>query len=144
MWRRFGDRVLRRPGAGARRSRSPFFAAGALGLLAYKVDYSTTTFFKKQTESVDGFKVLERPSRPGSLAPDDGARRARATARCSAGRRGARRSGASPRVPRRRARSTPTGQRSRDGRIAELDVVLQATRYKSVGARRRAEAARRR
>ena len=32
-------------------SPSVFFVAGALGLLAYKVDYSTTTFFKKSVDS---------------------------------------------------------------------------------------------
>ena len=45
------------------------FVAGALGLLAYKVDYSTTTFFKKSVESVEGFKLLEQAFPPGVLAP---------------------------------------------------------------------------
>ena len=36
------------------------FVAGAFGLLAWKVDYSTTTFFKKEADSVEGFEVLER------------------------------------------------------------------------------------
>ena len=67
-WRRFGDRVLQRPGL-ALAATLLMFAIGALGLLAYKEDYSTTTFFKKPTESVDGFKVLERALPAGSLAP---------------------------------------------------------------------------
>ena len=67
-WRRFGDRVLRRPGLALAASLL-VFAVGALGLIAYKEDYSTTTFFKKPTESVDGFKVLERALPAGSLAP---------------------------------------------------------------------------
>ena len=45
------------------------FVAGALGLLAYKVDYSTTTFFKKSVESVEGFKLIEEAFPPGVLAP---------------------------------------------------------------------------
>jgi RND superfamily putative drug exporter len=127
IWRRFGDHVLRRPGA-ALGITVAFFAAGALGLLAFQEDYSTTTFFKKRTESVSGFKVLERAFPAGTLAPStvlvqrsDGpvraadvvaAQRRLATVHDVAG-------------------SVPTGQRSRDGRIAELDVVLRSDPYKS-------------
>ena len=46
VWRRFGDKVLERP-ARALLVTVVFFVRGALGLLAYKVDYSTTNFFKK-------------------------------------------------------------------------------------------------
>src|SRR5262249_45749898 len=45
VWRRVGDRVLQRP-AVALVTTGAIFIAGALGLLAYKVDYSTTSFFK--------------------------------------------------------------------------------------------------
>ncbi len=45
------------------------FVAGALGLLAYKVDYSTTSFFKKSVDSVEGFKVLGEAFPQGTLAP---------------------------------------------------------------------------
>ena len=43
------------------------FVAGAFGLLAYKVDYSTTTFFKKSVESVEGFELLEEAFPAGML-----------------------------------------------------------------------------
>ena len=42
---------------------------GGVGLLSYKEDYSTTTFFKKPTQAVEGFKVLERSFPAGTLAP---------------------------------------------------------------------------
>ena len=61
-------RVLQRPGL-ALATTLVFFGVGALGLLAYKVDYSTTTFFKKQTDSVDGFRVLGRSFPAGLQAP---------------------------------------------------------------------------
>jgi putative drug exporter of the RND superfamily len=59
IWRRVGDRVLRRPGI-ALSVTLAIFAVGSLGLLAYEESYSVTGFFKKQTDSVDGFKVMER------------------------------------------------------------------------------------
>ena len=68
VWRRIGDRVLQRPAA-ALAITSLLFVAGALGLLAYKVDYSTTTFFKKSVESVEGFELLEEAFPAGLLAP---------------------------------------------------------------------------
>ena len=126
-WRRFGDHVLRRPGL-ALATTVLFFAAGALGLLAFKEDYSTTSFFKKPTESVSGFKVLERAFPAGTLAPTtvlvqrgDGpvgpadvlaAEQRLATVRDVASVR-------------------PTGARSFDGRTAELDVILRSDPYKS-------------
>ena len=67
-WRRFGDRVLERPGV-ALAVTSFVFIGGALGLLAYKVDYSTTTFFKTSVEAVEGFELLEESFPPGVLAP---------------------------------------------------------------------------
>jgi RND superfamily putative drug exporter len=68
IWRRIGDRVLQRPGL-ALTATVLLFAAGGLGLLAYKENYSTTTFFKKPTESVDGFKAMERSVPAGNLDP---------------------------------------------------------------------------
>jgi putative drug exporter of the RND superfamily len=68
LWRRVGDRVLQRPGL-ALIVTVAFFAAGALGLLAYKVDYSTTTFFKKSVESVEGFDVIRGSFPAGVLDP---------------------------------------------------------------------------
>jgi putative drug exporter of the RND superfamily len=70
LWRRLGDRVLQRPGA-ALGVTLAVFAVGALGLLAYKVDYSTTSFFKKDVESVDGFRVIEGALPAGLLQPTD-------------------------------------------------------------------------
>ena len=69
-WRRLGDRVLKRPGL-ALGVTLAVFAVGALGLLAYKVDYSTTSFFKKDVESVDGFRVIEGALPAGLLQPTD-------------------------------------------------------------------------
>jgi RND superfamily putative drug exporter len=68
VWRRFGDRVLERPGA-ALITTGVVFAAGALGLLAYKVDYSTTSFFKHSVEAVEGFDVMRTAFPAGTLAP---------------------------------------------------------------------------
>jgi RND superfamily putative drug exporter len=67
-WRRFGDRVLQRP-APALAITVTVFVAGALGLFAYKVDYSSTTFFKKSVESVEGFKILSQSFPAGTLSP---------------------------------------------------------------------------
>jgi putative drug exporter of the RND superfamily len=68
LWRRIGDRVLQRPGV-ALATTLGIFAVGALGLLAYKEDYSTTSFFKKQTESIDGYRVMERAFSAGATNP---------------------------------------------------------------------------
>jgi putative drug exporter of the RND superfamily len=68
LWRRFGDKVLERP-AMALIVTSVVFIAGAFGLLAYKVDYSTTSFFKKDVEAVEGFDVLRDAFPAGALAP---------------------------------------------------------------------------
>ena len=68
IWRRFGDRVLQRPGP-ALAVTVLVFVAGALGLLAYKVDYSTTTFFKKSVEAVEGFELIEQAFPAGLLSP---------------------------------------------------------------------------
>ncbi|HEY3191909.1 MAG TPA: MMPL family transporter [Solirubrobacterales bacterium] len=68
LWRRFGDRVLQRP-AHALVATGVIFIAGAFGLLAYKVDYSTTSFFKHSVEAVEGFDVLRSAFPAGTLAP---------------------------------------------------------------------------
>jgi RND superfamily putative drug exporter len=68
LWRRFGDKVLERPGL-ALVTTVVVFLAGALGLLAYKVDYSTTSFFKHSVEAVEGFDVLREHFPAGTLAP---------------------------------------------------------------------------
>jgi RND superfamily putative drug exporter len=41
----------------------------ALGLLGYKEDYSIGGFFKKETESVDGFEVMGESFPQGALSP---------------------------------------------------------------------------
>jgi putative drug exporter of the RND superfamily len=68
VWRRFGDKVLQRP-AFALIVTVTVFIAGAVGILAYKVDYSTTTFFKNKVDAVEGFKVISEAFPEGTIAP---------------------------------------------------------------------------
>jgi RND superfamily putative drug exporter len=68
IWRRVGSRVLQRPGA-ALAGTLAAFALGALGLLAYKEDYSVQNFFKEPTESADGFTVMQQAFPAGALVP---------------------------------------------------------------------------
>jgi RND superfamily putative drug exporter len=68
VWRRIGDRVLQRPGL-ALGATVLLFGVFALGLLSYKEDYSIGGFFKKDTESVDGFDVLGESFPQGALGP---------------------------------------------------------------------------
>jgi RND superfamily putative drug exporter len=68
IWRRFGDRVLTRPGL-ALGGTLALFGFLSLGLLAYEEDYSIGGFFKKDVESVDGFDVLGRSFPQGALGP---------------------------------------------------------------------------
>jgi RND superfamily putative drug exporter len=68
FWRRLGDRVVRRPGP-AFGITALLVSLGALGLLAYKEDFSSTNAFKKSTESVDGFNALSRVFPKGLLGP---------------------------------------------------------------------------
>ena len=68
VWRRFGDKVLERP-LPALLITVAVFVTGSLGLLAYKVDYSTTTFFKKSVDAVEGFNVLAGSFPKGTLSP---------------------------------------------------------------------------
>jgi putative drug exporter of the RND superfamily len=68
LWRRLGDRVMTRPAA-ALVVTGLLFGVGALGLLAYKENYSITSVFKKSTESVDGYRALERAFPAGTSNP---------------------------------------------------------------------------
>jgi RND superfamily putative drug exporter len=126
IWRRIGDKVLERP-LPALIATVVAFAAGALGLAAYKVDYSTTNFFKQSVDSVEGFDVLSESFPAGTLAPttvlverSDGpvteADVDRAASRVAAV------DGVS--------RATPTGVTSDDGRYASIDVILEEDPYK--------------
>ncbi|HEX8648135.1 MAG TPA: MMPL family transporter [Thermoleophilaceae bacterium] len=125
IWRRVGDRVLTRPAA-ALAVTALFFGAGSLGLLAYAEDYSTGNSFKKQADSVDGFRVLASafpagandPStilverRDGPVRPEDvGAviRRVQAD-RAVAG-------------------ALPVPERSEDGRIGQVSVIFKEDPY---------------
>jgi putative drug exporter of the RND superfamily len=127
LWRRLGDRVMGRPGI-ALATTAVIFGGGALGLLAYKKDYSITNVFKKRTESVDGFHALQLafpagtsnpttvlversggPVRPGDVAAVQ--RRIRSVSQV--------------------ARVDPVAERSRDGTIARFDIVFRSDPYTS-------------
>ena len=121
VWRRIGDKVLERPGPTLAVT-TLVFVAGALGLLAWKVDYSTTNFFKKSVESVEGFELMEEAFPAGTLAPttilvirDDGeATEADAQAAADA-----------VTGIERVASATPTPNVSTDGTMRTVDVVLK-------------------
>jgi putative drug exporter of the RND superfamily len=68
IWRRVGDRVLRRPGL-ALLATTALFGFFTLGLLSYKEDYSINGFFKTEVESVEGFDVLGESFPQGASAP---------------------------------------------------------------------------
>jgi putative drug exporter of the RND superfamily len=119
-WRRFGDRVLQRPGL-ALVTTGVIFIAGAFGLLAYKVDYSTTSFFKHSVEAVEGFDVLRSAFPAGTLAPttvlvesDSGTVTQADISEVEAKLRSV--NGV--------ASARDTGVRSTDGQIAEVDAIL--------------------
>jgi RND superfamily putative drug exporter len=119
-WRRFGDWVLKRPAA-ALITTGALFIAGAFGLLAYKVDYSTTSFFKHSVEAVEGFDVLESSFPAGTLAPttvlvesESGPVTPAAIGEVENRLRGVK--GV--------ATVTDTGVRSTNGQIGEVDAVL--------------------
>jgi putative drug exporter of the RND superfamily len=119
-WRRLGDRVLRRPAA-AFAVTAGFFAVASLGVLGYTEDYSPTNYFKKPTESVDGFRVMERAFPAGASNPmtvlverSDGPVGAAAVADVRRRMEGV--DGV--------ARVERLAERSEDGRIARLGVVL--------------------
>jgi putative drug exporter of the RND superfamily len=125
LWRRIGDRVLRQPGP-ALAVTVIAFTAGAAGLVAYKVDYSTTSFFKESVESVEGFELLEQAFPAGVLAPttvlvesDDGpvtgAEITEAVQRLQ-GVDGV-------------ASATPSGEFSRNRQMATINVILEGDPY---------------
>jgi len=125
LWRRFGDRVLERP-LPALVATVALFGVGGLGLLAYKENYSTTNVFRKSTESVNGFKQIQKAFPAGSLAPTDvlvertgGAVRAADLALVR------RRLAGAPGV----AEVLPGAQRSTDGSRAQLEIVLSDDPY---------------
>lgn len=125
IWRRFGDKVLERPWV-ALVATVGAFAVAALGVLAYKVDYSTTTFFKKSVESVEGFKVVGEAFPKGTLAPMT------ALVESESGRvdqRQLRAAVAALEDVRGVAAVAPTGLTSADGGIASLDVILEGDPY---------------
>jgi putative drug exporter of the RND superfamily len=122
LWRRFGDRVLQRP-AHALIVTGVVFIAGTFGLLAYKVDYSTTSFFKHSVESVEGFDVLRGAFPAGTLAPTTVLVESDSEPVTPAEISGiARRLEAVPGV----AVARDTGIRSTNGQIGEVDVVLSS------------------
>jgi putative drug exporter of the RND superfamily len=128
VWRRVGDRVLRRPGR-ALTACLILFAIGGAGLLAFKVDYSTTSFFKKDVESVDGFRVIETAFPAGLLNPTD------VLVVRTDGRATAADVAAAQRLLRGVdgvATAAPSG-RSSDGDVAQLQVVLSGDPYRAAG-----------
>jgi putative drug exporter of the RND superfamily len=124
LWRRFGDRVLRRPGL-ALAATTALFALFTLGLFAYKEDYSIGGFFKKSVESVDGFDVLGESFPQGALAPTsvlverDGGRATDADLAAVRDRLGG--------IDGVGAVSEP--QRSEDGAIGKIDVTFDDDPY---------------
>jgi RND superfamily putative drug exporter len=125
VWRRVGDRVLQRPGP-ALVVTGVAFLAGALGLFAYKVDYSTTTFFKKSVESVEGFQLMEEAFPAGVLAPT--------TVLVESEGRPVTKADVAKAVQALQgvngvASATPTGNVSTDKRMATIDVVLEGDPY---------------
>ena len=128
LWRRVGDRVLQRPGL-ALGATVALFGAGALGLAAYKVDYSTTTFFKQSVESVEGFRVIESAFPAGLLQPtdvlvvrNDGPVQPGDVSKAEQALRGV--DGV--------ASVTPT-ETSTDGKIAQLKVILSGDPFQASG-----------
>jgi RND superfamily putative drug exporter len=125
VWRRVGDRVLRRPGP-ALAVTAAVFALGSLGLLAYAEDYSTENSFKKKTDSVEGFSALRDGFPAGAMDPstvlvirEDGPVRdgdlAAVAARVQA-------DGAV-------AGAAPERERSTDGRIGQVSVIFREDPY---------------
>jgi putative drug exporter of the RND superfamily len=129
LWRRFGDKVLERPGP-ALAVTLGIFIIGALGLTQYKVDYSTTSFFKESVDSVEGFELMEEAFPAGTLAPmtvvvrDDSGTVNEADVQTAVsnleGVDGV-------------ARATPTGITSTDGSMATVSVVLEGDPYTKSG-----------
>ncbi|HEV2815082.1 MAG TPA: MMPL family transporter [Solirubrobacteraceae bacterium] len=125
LWRRFGDRVLKRPGL-ALGATVALFGVFALGLLTYQEDYSISGAFKKDVESVSGFEVLSQSFPAGSTQP---------TA-VIVGRQGGSATDADVAAVRERitglegvAAVTEEPVRSKDGRLARVDIVFRDDPY---------------
>jgi RND superfamily putative drug exporter len=126
VWRRVGDKVLERP-LPALIVTVVAFVAGALGLAAYKVDYSTTNFFKDSVESVEGFDVLQASFPAGTLAPttvlvEDPSGLVTRDDVSEAVRRLEAVDGV--------ASAVPTGLQSENGNFATIDVILEGDPFK--------------
>jgi RND superfamily putative drug exporter len=124
IWRRLGDRVLRRPGL-ALIATSALFGLFTLGLLSYKEDYSIGGFFKTEVESVDGFEVLGESFPEGALGPTS----------ILVQREGGAATNADLAVVQRRLQgidgvaSVSEPQRSEDGAIGKIDVTFEDDPY---------------
>ena len=123
VWGRVGERVLRRPGV-ALVATVLVFGVCAVGLVSYSENFSTTGFFKKEQESVDGFKVIQRALPAGSLSPttvlvrrDDGGKVRPAQVEAVA---------AKTRSVENVASAQPSQQRSKGDRIGNLSVTLKS------------------
>ena len=125
VWRRFGDRVLQRPGL-ALGATLLLFGVFSLGLLTYKEDYSLGGAFKKDVDSVTGFEVLGQSFPAGTLDATTVIVR--------------RDGGAATQADVAEARSrleaidgvanvSPQVQRSRDGQLAKFDFTFQEDPY---------------
>jgi putative drug exporter of the RND superfamily len=125
VWRRLGDRVMRRPGL-ALAVTALIFGGGALGLLAYKENYSITNAFKKQVESVQGFRALEKAFPAGTSNPTTVlVERTDGPVRPSDVEAVRRRLESVPQI----ANVGPVIERSRDGHIARIDLVFRNDPY---------------
>jgi RND superfamily putative drug exporter len=127
VWRRIGDRVMRRPGL-ALAVTALIFGGGALGLLAYKENYSISNAFKKKTESVEGFRALERAFPAGTSNPttvlverEDGPVRPSDVEAVTR----------QIRTVSQVASVSPVVERSRDGRIARINIVFRSDPFAS-------------
>jgi putative drug exporter of the RND superfamily len=124
IWRRIGDRVLRRPGL-ALLATTALFGFFALGLFAYQEDYSIGGFFKKEVESVEGFEVLGESFPQGALGPTS----------ILVQREGGQATEADVAAVRERLEgidgvaSIGEPQRSEDGAIAKVDVTFEDDPY---------------
>jgi RND superfamily putative drug exporter len=123
LWGRVGEKVLHRPGF-ALAGTVAVFAIFAIGLTSYTENFSTTGFFKKQQESVDGFKVIQRALPAGTLSPmtvlvqrDDGGKVNDPELKAVA---------AKLKTVDNVADVAPSQQRSKGDRIGNLSVVLKS------------------
>jgi RND superfamily putative drug exporter len=127
IWRRIGDRVMRRPGL-ALAATVVLFGGGSLGLLAYKEDYSITNVFKKSTDSVTGFKELQRAFPAGTSSPTTVlVERTNGPVRPSDIEAVRRQLVGASQI----AGVGPVIDRSRDGHIARFDIVFRADPFTS-------------